>query len=293
MADDFKALAVFAAVAEAGSFSAAARRLKLSTSVVSHHVSKLEARLGVTLFYRSTRSLSVTAEGEKVLPSARQMVASADEALDVLAEDTDQLVGALRIAMPTFGLHMSVHQAVWAFARRHPMVALSLSSSDRQVDLVRDGFDVGIRLGELADSSLKVRRIGSFSRVLVASPEYLSGAAPVRTPEDLKDHAFLTFAMLPATVVLQKAGEQVRFDPQNVRVEVDSVLAAKAALLAGLGMQRLPVSEVQGELERGELVEVLPGWRPPELGVYAVWPDSGAQRRLTRRFVDALVDAGK
>ncbi|MEM1286679.1 MAG: LysR family transcriptional regulator [Pseudomonadota bacterium] len=288
MADEYKGLAVFAAVADAGSFSGAAKRLKLSTSVVSHHISKLEERLGVSLLYRSTRSLSLTAEGEKVLPAARMMVTSAQQAMDALADELDQLVGALRITMPTFGIHTAVHQAVWRFAQEHPMVALTMHSTDRQVDLVRDGFDLGIRLGNLADSSLKTRRIGMFSRRLVATPDYLERRGSPATPEALKSCEFIALAMLPTTITVQKDGEQISFDPDNVRLEVDTVAAAKAAVIAGLGLQRLPLSEVEFELASGELVEALPGWRPPDLGVYAVWPDAGSQKKLTRRLVEFL-----
>lgn len=291
MADEYKGLAVFAAVADAGSFSGAAKRLKLSTSVISHHISKLEERIGVSLLYRSTRSLSLTAEGEKVLPAARQMVASADQAIDALADDLDQLVGALRITMPTFGIHTAVHQAVWRFAQEHPMVALTLHSTDRQVDLVRDGFDLGIRLGNLADSSLMTRRIGTFSRRLVATPEYLNSCGSPTTPEALKACAFIALAMVPNTIVLHQGGEQISFEPDDVRLEVDTVAAAKAAVVAGLGIQRLPLSEVEAELASGDLVEALPGWQPPDLGVYAVWPDAGSQKKLTRRLVAFLVSA--
>lgn len=293
MADDYKGLAAFAAVAEAGSFSGAARRLKLSTSVVSHHISKLEARLGASLFYRSTRSLSLTLEGEKVLPAAQQMVASAEDALDLLADDLDHLVGALRVTLPTFGINTRLHQAVWAFALEHPMIALTLHSVDRQVDLIREGFDLGIRLGVLADSSLMSRRIGTFQRTMVASPDYLQSLEKLATPHDLKHCAFIAMTMLPTSVALQRKGEEVILEPEHIRIEVDTVAAAKAAILAGLGIQRLPHSEVEAELKTGALVEVLPGWRPPELGVYAVWPDTGAQKKLTRRLVDFLAATEK
>lgn len=293
MADDYRGLAAFAAVADAGSFSGAAKRLKISTSVVSHHISKLEASLGTTLLYRSTRSLSLTLEGEKILPAARRMVASAEEAIDLLADDLDQLVGSLRVTMPTFGIHTPVHRAVWDFVREHPMVALSLTSSDRAIDLVGEGFDLGIRLGALSDSSLKSRRIGAFHRALVASPDYLAGVGPLKGPEDLKVCEFVALAMLPTQVAMIRSGEEIVFEPENVRLEVDTVAAAKAAVQAGLGMQRLPLSEVQAELNSGELVDPLPGWHPPELGVFAVWPDSGPQKKLTRRLVDFLVASEK
>lgn len=264
--------------------------MKLSTSVVSHHVSKLEERLGVALLYRSTRSLSLTAEGAKILPAARQMVVSADQAMDALADDLDQLVGALRVTIPTFGMHGGMHRAIWAFAGTHPMVALTLHSSDRQVDLVREGFDLGIRLGNLSDSRLMTRRIGTFGRALVAAPSHLEARGNPRSPKDLSRLEFISYAMLPSGVLLEKGGERVHFEPENTRIEVDTVAAAKAAVLEGLGIQRFPVIEVDAELQAGELVEVLPGWRPPDLGVYAVWPDGGAQKKLTRRLVEFLVD---
>lgn len=288
MADDFRALAIFASVAEAGSFSSAARKMKLSTSVVSHHVSGLEARMGVALFYRSTRSLSLTPEGEKVLPAARRVVASASEAFDLLAEDTEQLSGTLRITMPTFGTHTDVHQRVWQFAKAHPMVRFSLRATDRPVDLVREGLDLGIRLGQLSDSTLKVRRIGSFRRVLVGAPDYLAQQTLTEDPISLLGCDFISFSMLPKEVALQRGAEQVILEPRYARLEVDTVAAGKAAVLAGLGLQRLPASEVQDELASGALQVVMPGWHPPELGVYAVWPDTGAGKNLTRRFVDFL-----
>lgn len=126
MSDNYRGLAVFVAVHNAGSFSAAGRRLKLSTSVVSHHISKLEERLGVALFFRSTRSLSLTSEGARILEAAQRMVSAGDEALDALSDHSEQPVGALRLTLPAFGLNSAIHQAIWNFAKLHPMVALSI-----------------------------------------------------------------------------------------------------------------------------------------------------------------------
>lgn len=290
MIDDYRSLAVFNAVADAGSFSAAARHLRLSTSVVSHHVSKLEARLGVTLLFRSTRSLSLTPEGSLIRDAVRRMVQSGEEAIDLLADEADQPVGALRVAIPAFGGQGAVQEGIWAFARAYPMVALSLSSSDTQVDLFKDGFDLAIRVGNLADSSLKSRRIGEFRRVLVAAPHYLAAQGPVDTIDDLKACDFVGLSMVSDDITLERGGEAVSFAPENVRLEVDSVAAAEAAIRMGLGVQRLPLPGIARDLETGDLVELLPEWRLPELGVYAVWPDSGPQKRLTRLLIDFLAD---
>ena len=293
MIEDYRALAVFVAVSEAGSFSAAGRSLKLSTSVVSHHISKLEDKLGVSLFFRSTRALSLTPEGTSMLDAARRMVAAGEEALDVASDVGEQPVGALRVAIPAFGENSDVHRALWSFVEAHPMVAVSLHGSDKRVDLVKDGFDLAIRLGNLSDSSLMSRRIGSFERVVVASPRYLASRPKITSLEDLKSADFVSLSMISDTIVLQKGKEQVGFEPENVRLEVDNIATAKSALLAGLGVQHLPHSEVEYELNEGLLVEVLPAWKPPLLGIYAIWPEIGRQKNLTRRLVDRLAKGRK
>lgn len=290
MIEDYRGLAVFVAVADAGSLSAAGRRLKLSTSVVSHHLSRLEAKLGVTLFFRSTRSMSLTPEGHAALAPARRMVAAGEEALDAVGAGSDEPVGALHITMPAWGERTRLRQALWDFARRHPLVSISLHSSDAPADLVREGFDLAIRLGQLADSSLKTRRIADFERVLVASPAYLAHRKPVRTLEDLAACDFIAISILPPTMTLQRESRAVSFQPEHVRLEVDAIASAKSAILAGLGVQHLPLGEVEEEIASGKLVRVLPQWRLPVLGVYAVWPDIGPQKALTRRLIDFFLD---
>lgn len=286
--DEYRSLAVFTAVHKAGSFSAAGRRLKLSTSVVSHHVSKLEAKVGASLFFRSTRSLSLTPEGEAILPAALAMVAAAQDALDALAATNDQLVGALRVTLPAFGNRNPFNRAILKFADEHPQVSVSIHNSDIQVDLVKEGFDLAIRLGVLRDSALKSKRIGTFGRKIVASPDYLSRRAPVKTLSDLRKCDFIAMAMLPDAITLVRDGEQVSFQPEKVRLEVHSSSAAKAAILEGLGIQHLPESEVDIEIADGRLIEVLPEWSPPDLGIYAVWPDIGPQKKLTRKLMEFL-----
>ncbi|MEM8957283.1 MAG: LysR family transcriptional regulator, partial [Pseudomonadota bacterium] len=208
MIDSFRNLAVFVAVADAGSFSGAGRALKLSTSVVSHHITRLEERLETPLFFRSTRSLTLTGEGKRVLLSARRMVAAGQDAMDALADISDQPVGALKISLPAFGDQSPVHRAIWGFAKAHPMVAMSIHSTDQQVDLVRDGYDLAIRLGVLADSSLKARRIGTFARFLVASPEAIARSKPIRTLTDLAQAEFISYSMLPDDLTLTNGREE-------------------------------------------------------------------------------------
>lgn len=287
--DDYRSLAVFVAIADTGSLSAAGRRLKLSTSVISHHLSRLEERQGVTLFFRSTRSMSLTPEGQIALEPARRMVAAGEEALDAIHAENEEPVGALRVAMPAFGEQSKLHQALWGFAQMHPMVAISLQCSDTPTDLVKDGYDLAIRLGTLRNSSLKNRRIADFERTLVASPAYLSTRDPIEAPQDLEAHDFIAVTQLPSTVMLNKAEQSVTVAPVNTRIEVNTVNAAKAAVLSGLGIWHLPRSEIEQEVTQGELVRVLPDWKLPTLGIYAVWPDIGPQKALTRRLIDHFI----
>jgi len=288
MIDDYRGLAVFVAVNEAGSFSGAGRRLKLSTSVISHHVSKLEAKVGASLFFRSTRALSLTPEGQAILPAARAMVDAADQALDILTETSDEPTGALRVTLPAFGERSPLQRTILRFAREYQMVALSIHTSDYPVDLVKEGFDLAIRLGVLRDSAMMSKRIGSFGRKLVASPAYLAQRPKIKTLEDLRACDFISIAMLPDAITLVHKREEFSFEPENVRLEVHSLASAKTAILEGLGIQHLPNSETDQELTDGTLVEVLPQWSLPELGIYAVWPDIGPQKKLTRRLIDFL-----
>jgi DNA-binding transcriptional LysR family regulator len=289
MIDDYRSLAVFVAIADTGSLSAAGRRLKLSTSVISHHLSRLEDRQGVTLFFRSTRSMSLTPEGHIALDPARRMVAAGEEALDAIHAENDEPVGALRIAMPAFGEQSRLHAAFWGFAKLHPMVAISLHCSDTPTDLVKDGFDLAIRLGTLRSSSLKSRRIADFKRLLVATPDYLAARPPIETPQDLSAHDFITVTQIPPIMTLERGGQSVNFEPSNTRVEVNTVNAAKAAVQAGLGIWHIPLSEIEHNVARGDLTHVLPDWTLPELGIYAVWPDIGPQKALTRRLIDHFI----
>lgn len=289
MIDDYRGLAIFVAVVEAGSFSGAGRRLKLSTSVVSHHISQLEGKLGVSLLFRSTRSLSLTPEGKNILDSAQRMVSAGEEALDALVENRDEMIGTLRITMTAFGDGDPTHQAVWNFANTHPRVSIVMYNSDAALNLVKEGFDLAIRLGTMKDSALKSRRIGSFHRALVASPDFLANRKAVKNLEELRSFPFIKVTSIPRTITLSKNGELAQFEPVDTRIEVNSINSAKAAVLAGLGVQILPLNEVQQELKRGELVNILPQWTPPALGIYALWPDSSTQKKLTRKLIDFMV----
>lgn len=289
MLDQFRSLAVFATVAKLGSFRAAARALSLSPSVVSHHVSTLERRLALPLLYRSTRRIALTPDGEKLLSFAHDMVSAATRGLDALTGRGESAQGPLRLTAPAFLADTALCSDLAAFASAHPQVNLIVSFSDAPRDLLRDGFDLALRIGRLADSTHKTRNLARMRRLLVASPRYMRLHPCPHTPHDLKTWDFIHLSSRPPELVLtlpsKKKTASLTFSP---KISVDSGAAIRRLVLAGLGIATLPDVLIAADVARGQLVEVLPGWQPPILGVYAVWPSSAQRAGLTQRFIDFI-----
>ena len=289
MIDDLRAMAIFATVAETGGFSAAGRQLRLATSGISQHVTKLEDRLGVTLFYRSTRSLSLTNEGKRLLEHSRRMMSAAEDGLNSVVDISNEPAGALTITLPAFMAGSPYEQAIWDFARQHQAVALTVRYLDRNFDLVAEGIDLALRMGELPDSALRSRRLGSFGRKLVCSPSYLRTLPRVTTPDELKNADFVAMEGLADQVVLRKGKEEKVLHTGRGRVLVDNFAALRSALRGGLGVQRLPAMIAEPDLRSGALVELLPSWSIPDLGTYGVWPDTSRRSSLTRLLIKHIV----
>ena len=290
MIDNLRAIAIFATVAETGSFSAAGRQLRLATSGISQHVTKLEDRLGVTLFYRSTRSLSLTSDGKRLLEHALRMMAAAEDGLNSIADISQEPAGALTVTLPAFMAESTYEQAIWDFVSRHAAVAITIKYLDRNFDLVAEGIDLALRMGELPDSTLRSRRLGSFGRRLVCAPSYVAKVGKIKTPDDRRACDFVTMDGLIDQISLLKGDKVEAIHTNKGRVQVDSFVALRSAILAGLGVQRLPASVANSDLRSGALVELLPKWTIPELGIFAVWPDTSRRSSLTRLLIDHMVE---
>jgi len=288
MRDDFRALAVFVSVADHGGFSGAARVLKLSPSAVTHHINRLEGMLGSAVFYRSTRSISLTPDGQKILEPARRMVDARNEAIDSLIQNSTHLVGSLKVSITAFGLETKLHQRILTFARENSQINLELHYTDAMVDIIAEGFDVAIRLGKLSDSDLKSRKIADFARILVASPHYLKSRPQIRTPDDLSHCEFLSFATIPNNFELKKGHKTHKVSSGTPRIQMNTMGAIRSAIKAGIGIQRLPASVVEDDLGSGALVRLLPDWSLPIQGVFAVWPNIKPERSMTRIFIDSI-----
>lgn len=288
MHDKLLALRLFVRVARTGSFSAAARELDLSQPSVSRIVASLEKDVGAALVTRTTRALALTDAGTDYLARVEAILASLDEA-DHTARGSLELRGSLRVAMsPSFGVR-EVIPLLPAFVARHPSLNVQLLVSDHRQDTVKEGVDVALRIGALADSSATARVIGRTQRLVAASPAYLQARGLPRTPADLSTHAAIVG---PAGT---NAGTwSFRKEGQAVDVRIDSRLAASAneaavaAAVAGLGIVTTTLWGCRAELADGSLVRLLPDWSMGDVEVHGMFTPGRPPKPAARALVEYL-----
>ncbi|MGE3678142.1 MAG: LysR family transcriptional regulator, partial [Burkholderiales bacterium] len=256
-------MSVFARVVSAGSFSAAARDLGVSTAVVSRRVAALEARLGIRLLHRTTRRIALTDEGATFHESVLRILREVEEAEAAASAGSAQPRGVLKVAMPASFGHRHIAPLIPVFAQRYPEVELALQLSDRPVAIVEEGFDLGIRIAELADSSLAARKLAPNRRVVCASPAYLERHGAPRTPAELTRHNCLIpnwehdFSM--SWDYREPSGKSGSVRVRG-RYACDNWEVLRDWALAGLGIALKSTWDVRSQLEDGSLVPVLPGY---------------------------------
>lgn len=292
MGDSLYEMVVLAKVVAAGSLSAAARDLGVSTAVVSRKLAALEARLGVRLVNRTTRRLSLTDEGASYHEACARILVDIDEADAAAAARRVEPQGVLRVALPAAFGHKHIAPLVPRFVARYPKVQLALSLSDRTVNVVEDGYDLAVRIGELEDSSLAARKLAPNRRVVCASPEYLRRHGAPGTPEDLSRHNCLT------ATDFQMAWEFRGPDGRRGAVRVSGRYACdnwevlREWALAGLGVALKSTWDVRAHLEDGSLVPLLPGYDfGTDVAIYAVYPHRRYLPAKTRVFIDFLAES--
>ena len=273
---DFEAWAIFAKVADAGSFTGAASELGLTKATVSKAMTRLEARIGATLFHRTSRRLSLTETGRSVRDQAAIMVTQG-EAAEAMASSTSAVPrGTVRVAAPmSFGIK-HVAPSLPEFIAANAEVGIDLHLSDALVDLVAEGFDLGLRIATLTDSSLRARRLCSVGRSLVATPAYLATHGHPKHPDDLVRHACLGYAYLPTPDRWQfvgPKGKSVDVKPTGP-LRANNADALAPALRAGLGIAVQPDFMVWDELKAETLVRLMPDWSPPPIALNLVTPPS-------------------
>lgn len=279
----------FVAIVQAGSISEAARRLSLSKSVVSGRLAELESRLGARLLHRSTRKLTLTEEGAAFYETAARISHELAEAAAAIAERMGDLVGPLRVAAPmTFGT-MHVGPALYPFLTRHPRIDLLLDLNDRMIDIVGEGFDLAVRIGRLADSSLIARKLCRSRRAVVMSPAYAAEHGMPRTLADLEGHKAITYTNLRVydEWLFVREGRTTRVRVKNT-LQVNNGVVQREAVAAGLGIAILPTFITSKAVAEGRLVEARLDAAPIEDTVYAVYPPNLHLSTKVRALVDHL-----
>jgi DNA-binding transcriptional LysR family regulator len=271
---DFEALAIFAKVVELRSFAAASRELALSKATVSKAVSRLEQRLGARLFNRTSRRLALTDAGQKLSARAARLLADGEAAENEALAQSAAPRGLVRLAVPmTFGVK-AVAPLLPEFLEQYPEVGIDLHLSDATVDLIGEGFDAGLRIARLPDSSLVARRLCAMPRHTVAAPGYLKRHGRPTHPMHLARHRCFAYTYLSTPNVwhyTNSAGEQVSVRPAG-QLRVNNGEALMPALLAGLGIADLPDFIVGDAIASGEVEVILKGWKQPEGAVHLVTP---------------------
>ena len=288
--DRFSGMAVFVEVVDASSFAGAARRLSMSPAMVSTHIQALEQRLGVRLLNRTTRRVSVTEIGQDYYERSLRILADMEEAERAAGDLQTAPRGVLRVTTSVSSGTRFLGPAIADYLANYPDVSIELSLDDRYIDLVEQRFDLAIRMGHLADSSLIARKLGSVGSVLCASPAYLETKGVPQTPRDLAGYNCLVYTHATRQNVWRffdkDGGEQVvrisgRFLANNGDVLLN--LALKDA-----GVVLLPRFIAESDLKTGSLVRLLPEYETPQIPVNAVYPHSRYVSAKTRTFIDFI-----
>lgn len=288
MLDDLNELKTFRAILIEGSLSAAARRLGITLAVVSKRLATLEGRAGVLLIQRTTRAMAPTAEGARLLLDVERALDALEAGEEWLASGRDEPVGLLRIsAAIAFGRRCVVPVA-GNLARQYRRLSISLELDDRLVDLVGEGFDVAVRIGALADTSLTARKIIDNRRVLVAAPSYLDAAGRPGTPADLTGHDFLRYGSGAVAWRLLGPDGATASLAALARLHVDDGDAVHRWCLDGLGIMLKSQIDVATDLFARRLERVLPGWYGGDAPVMALYPSNRHVSLKVRVLLDAL-----
>lgn len=287
--DRIEAMRAFVTVVNEGSFTRAAGRLELSPQLVSKYISQLEQHLGVRLLNRTTRRIRLTEAGAGYHLRAQQILNDIDDTENELGNLQTEARGLLRISAPTsFAIH---HMATLLsqFQQSHPAVGIDLQLSDRKVDIVEEGFDIALRIGHLKSSSLIAKRIAPVRVVLCAAPDYLNRYGTPRSPEDLRDHRYLSYSYMdldtsePLLSELQYSG---RNHSNDMISNNGDVLVAAASAGAGIALQ--PTFIAGPAIMKGKLQIILPDYEPEPLALYAVYAHRQLLASKVRSFIDFI-----
>lgn len=287
---DLEAWAIFAAVVEHRSFSAAADAIGLSKATVSKAITRLEAQLNQSLFHRTSRRLALTEAGKPLAEHAARILAEARAAEEAARDAASAPAGRIRLAAPmSFGV-TNIAPIIADFLVAHPGIEIELNLSDARVDIVAEGYDIALRIADLPDSSLRARRLCGISTHVVASPGYLAEHGMPTHPNELGEHRLLGYANSAGPWRFRRA------DGAEVSVRAQGPLTANSgdalvpAVLTGLGIARLPGFIIGPYLSSGKAVEILEAWTPPPIGLHLLTPPSPLRPARVEALIAWLAD---
>lgn len=284
---DLNDVLVFAAVADAGSFTSAARRLDMPKSTVSRKVSQLEERLGARLLQRTTRKLSLTDVGRIYFDHARRIADELHQGELAVSRQQESPRGLLRLTLPLDFAYL--RPIIASFLLRHPEVDIDMVCTDRVIDLVEEGFDLSIRAGSLSDSTLIARRLGTMRSHVVASPAFLARHKSPKSPADLSHLPGILFGAGTARDGwLLVSGDQRLTVTPHTRLTVNEFAMVRETALAGLGVAMIPADTIADDLKSGHLVNVLCDWSSPAIPVHALYPSTRHLPLKLKAFLEHL-----
>ena len=290
--DLFDGMVLFCAVMEQQSMSAAAKMLGHTPSHVSKEIARLETRLGTRLLNRTTRRISLTESGRIYYDNARRMVDDANSVQNRLHSVGNRPFGELRMSVSVVFAHACLNNWLPEFIQRYPEVNLNIDISERRADMIGEGIDLLVRIGNLPSSDMIARQLFQMLGLTVASPDYLKRKGTPRRPEDLKDHDLIDFSFHGTTQNWSYPapdGELITV-PVKPRVRCNDAQTEKALALAGRGITRLPNLSCQSELEAGTLVPILPEFQEQPVGVHVIYASRDNLPAKTRAMIDFLIE---
>ena len=286
---DLNLLRTFVAVAQFGSFTAAAERLDLARPQVSVQVRRLETALGASLFNRTTRRVALTDAGQRLVEQCAPLLQGLQEALEQIGSRSAHLKGRLRISASVEHTAQVLSAVVTAFVNRHPDVRVELVVSDKVQDLVAEGIDVAIRVGWMRESSSRMTKLGDFAQGVLASPAYLARYGRPEAPEALAEHRWIALTLLPSPLTWTfTKGAKTATVRMNPHLRTDSAVALRALLVEGAGVSVGSLLHVGSEIRSGSLIRLLPEWTLPSGVVHAVFPPGAQVAPAARAFVELV-----
>jgi DNA-binding transcriptional LysR family regulator len=291
---DFNQIALFVSVIEAGSLSEASRRLNVAKSNLSRALTKLEKQLGTQLIYRNTRNFHPTEAGLIFFNQCKGPLFEIKMAGQNLKQDEEQLKGKFIITMAVDIAHTMMPPIISEFAKAYPKLELDVRGEDRTVDLVKEGVDLALRMGSLADSSLRALKISDVSLILVSTPQYLVQNGKVRSVDQLIDHRMITFnKRYEKSLSMVRRGGRLQKIKITTSISVNNPLIAKAMALNGQGIALIPDIICYEELKNGTLLRVLPEYATEAAPFHYVWPSHVSESPKVRAFIDFTHDTLK